>query len=159
MASVLIFKITFSLSKTFCLNNFETKIFLNRWESAAARWTNTRNWKGRILQMVLIKLGKQQTGAGGERVEMQIAIPVEVLGLVCERKLHKQSLRLWHWEQFIVALSFSCCHGAASFSFSLCPCCYLSWCGCAKSPPLESPIQLFIGLLGTWNSSKSLGFQ
>lgn len=41
--------------------------------------------------MVLIKLGKQQMGAGGEWVEMQIAIPVQVLGLVCERKLHKQS--------------------------------------------------------------------
>lgn len=42
--------------------------------------------------MVLIKLGKQQTGVWAEWVEMQIAIPVQVLGLVCEKKLHKQSL-------------------------------------------------------------------
>lgn len=41
--------------------------------------------------MVLIKLGKQQTGVGAEWVEMQIAIPEQVLGSVCERKLHKQS--------------------------------------------------------------------
>lgn len=43
--------------------------------------------------------------------------------------------------------------------FLLSRCCHLSWGGCAKSPPLESPIQLFLGLLGTWNTNQSLGFQ
>lgn len=64
--------------------------------------------------MVLIKLGKQQTGAGGEWVEMQIAIPVQVLGLVGERKLHEQPSEALPLGQFIVALSFSCCRGAAT---------------------------------------------
>lgn len=86
--------------------------------------------------MVLIKLGKQQTGVWGEWAEMQIAIPVQVLGLVCERKLHKQSFEGLGLGQFVVA----------SFSFSLCPCCYLSLSGCAKSSPLESHIQPLTGV-------------
>lgn len=69
--------------------------------------------------MVLIKLGKQQTGMGGEWVEIQIVIPVQVLGLVCERKLHKQSFE--GLGLGAVALSFSCCYCTASFSFSLYP--------------------------------------
>lgn len=41
--------------------------------------------------MVLIKLCKQQrsTVVGGEWSEIQIIVPVQVWGLVCERKLHK----------------------------------------------------------------------
>lgn len=82
--------------------------------------------------MVLIKLGKQQT-SGGEWAEMQIAIPVQVLGFVWERKLHKEVFE---------GLGLGAVHCCSQFSFFLCGCCYLSLCGCAKSPPLESHIQL-----------------
>lgn len=79
--------------------------------------------------MVLIKLGKQQRSVvvGGEWIEIQIVIPVQVLGLVCERKLHKQPFEgLGLGVGFIVAFNFSCCYSIAEFSFFLYPYVYIA---------------------------------
>lgn len=66
---------------------------------------------------------KECGGAGGEWIEIQMVIPVQVLGLVCERKLHKQPFEgLGLGGVFIVAFNFSCCYGTADFSFFLYPC-------------------------------------
>lgn len=67
---------------------------------------------------------------------------MQVLGLVCERKLHKQPFEgLGLGVAFMVAFNFSCCYSTADFSFFLYPCpyCYLRLLLLCQEPSSAKP--------------------